>query len=62
MIKVLLVDDHELVRNGIKRLLQDIQGIKVVGETSTGEEAVRLARELIPDVVVMDVQMPGIGD
>lgn len=61
MIKVLLVDDHELVRVGIKRLLQDVQGIKVVNETGSGEEAVLLAKELMPDVVVMDVHMPGIG-
>jgi two-component system invasion response regulator UvrY len=61
LIKVLLVDDHELVRIGIKRLLQDIHGIKVIGEASTGEEAIRIAKELIPDVVLMDVQMPGIG-
>jgi len=61
LIKVLLVDDHELVRIGIKRLLQDVNGIKVVGEASTGEEAIRLAKEFIPDVVLMDVQMPGIG-
>ncbi len=57
----MLVDDHELVRLGIKRILQDVSGLKVVGETSTGEEAVRLSKELIPDVVLMDVQMPGIG-
>lgn len=61
MIKVLLVDDHELVRLGIKRLLQDIHGFKIVGEAGSGEEAVLLAKELMPDVVVMDVQMPGIG-
>ncbi len=61
MIKVLLVDDHELVRIGIKRLLQDVSGMKVVGESATGEEAIRLAKSLIPDVVLMDVQMPGIG-
>ena len=61
MIKVLLVDDHELVRMGIKRLLQDVKVLKVVGEAGTGEEAVLLAKELIPDVVVMDVHMPGIG-
>lgn len=61
LIKILLVDDHELVRLGIKRLLQDISGLKVVGEASTGEEAVRLAKECMPDVVLMDVQMPGIG-
>src|SRR5579864_3899129 len=61
LIKVLLVDDHELIRIGIKRLLQDVNGLKVVGEVGTGEEAVRLAKDLIPDVVLMDVQMPGIG-
>lgn len=61
MIKVLLVDDHELVRMGIKRLLQDVHGIKVIGEAATGEAAVLLAKELMPDVVVMDVHMPGIG-
>ncbi len=61
LIKVLLVDDHELVRLGIKRLLQDVQGLKVVGETSSGEEAVLLAKELVPDVVLMDLHMPGIG-
>lgn len=61
MIKVLLVDDHELVRIGIRRLLQDVSGIKVVGDASAGEEAIRMAKELIPDVVLMDVQMPGIG-
>ncbi len=46
---------------GIKRLLQDVHGIKVIGEAAAGEEAVLLAKELIPDVVVMDVNMPGIG-
>jgi two-component system invasion response regulator UvrY len=61
VIRILLVDDHELVRIGIKRLLQDVQGIKVVGESSTGEEAVKAAKELLPDVALMDVQMPGIG-
>jgi two-component system, NarL family, invasion response regulator UvrY len=61
LIKVLLVDDHELVRMGIKRLLQDAPGLKVVGEVASGEEAVLQAKELIPDVVVMDVHMPGIG-
>ena len=61
MIKVLLVDDHELVRMGIKRLLQDVVGFKVVGEAGSGEEAVLLAKNLVPDVVIMDVHMPGIG-
>ncbi len=61
MIKVLLVDDHDLVRLGVKRLLQDAKGIQVIGEASTGEEAIKLTRELSPDVVIMDLQMPGIG-
>jgi two-component system invasion response regulator UvrY len=61
LIKVLLVDDHELVRIGIKRLLQDVPNLKVLGESGSGEEAVLLAKELVPDVVIMDVHMPGIG-
>lgn len=61
MIKVLVVDDHDLVRMGITRMLTDISGIKVVGEAASGEDAIRLARELQPQVVLMDVKMPGIG-
>ncbi|HED15856.1 MAG TPA: two-component system response regulator UvrY [Gammaproteobacteria bacterium] len=61
MINVLLADDHELVRTGIKRLLNDVRGIKVVGEASSGEEALELAKTRQPDVVLMDVSMPGIG-
>lgn len=61
MINVLLVDDHDLVRVGIRRLLTDVKGIKVVGEAKSGEEAVRIARDLQPHVVLMDVKMPGIG-
>lgn len=61
LINVLLVDDHDLVRIGIRRLLSDVKGIKVIGEAKSGEEAVRMARELKPHVVLMDVKMPGIG-
>jgi DNA-binding NarL/FixJ family response regulator len=61
VIKVLVVDDHDLVRMGITRMLTDISGIKVVGDAASGEEALRLARELSPQVVLMDVKMPGIG-
>ena len=61
MINVLLVDDHDLVRAGIKKILDDVSGIKVVGEVNSGEEAVKLARKLNPNVVLMDVKMPGIG-
>jgi DNA-binding NarL/FixJ family response regulator len=61
MTKVLVVDDHELVRTGISRMLDDVAGFSVIGEAASGEEAVRMARELEPDVVLMDVKMPGIG-
>ena len=58
-IRVLLVDDHSLVRRGFRRLLEDDPSIVVVGEGSNGEEAIRLVGELKPDVVVMDSAMPG---
>ncbi len=61
LIRVLVADDHELVRKGITRMLADEAGIEVVGEASTGEDAISLARRLQPDVVLMDVKMPGIG-
>lgn len=61
MITVLLVDDHELVRTGIKRLLADVIDIEVVGEADNGETALAMAKETMPDVVLMDVTMPGIG-
>jgi DNA-binding NarL/FixJ family response regulator len=58
-ITVLLADDHALVRRGFRRLLEDDDGIVVVGEASDGEEAVRLAATLKPRVIVMDCAMPG---
>jgi DNA-binding NarL/FixJ family response regulator len=58
-ISVLLVDDHALVRRGFRRLLEDDEGIEVVGEASTGEEAIRLVPRLKPAVIVMDCAMPG---
>lgn len=61
MIKVLVVDDHDLVRMGLVRMLADVSGLKVVGEASNGEDALRFAKELSPQVVLMDVKMPGIG-
>lgn len=57
-ITVLLVDDHALVRRGFRRMLEDDAEISVVGEASDGEEAVRLAFELKPKVIVMDCAMP----
>ena len=61
MIKVLLVDDHQMVRFGMRKLLEGAQGIQVVGEASSGEEAVVALDALNPQVILMDVQMPGIG-
>jgi two-component system invasion response regulator UvrY len=61
MIKLLVVDDHRLVRIGTARLLSDIEGFEVVGQAASGEEAVDMVRDLKPDVVLMDVQMAGIG-
>lgn len=57
-IKVLLVDDHALVRRGFRRILEDEADILVAGEASDGEEAVRLAHSLRPDVIVMDCALP----
>lgn len=61
VIKILVADDHDLVRMGIVRMLADVDGFEVIGEAKTGEEAVALARKNCPDVVLMDVKMPGIG-
>ncbi|PWV49350.1 MULTISPECIES: response regulator [Nocardiopsis] len=59
MIRTLLVDDELLVRSGLRMILEADPGIEVVGEGSDGEEAVRLAEELGPDVVLLDIRMPG---
>jgi two-component system invasion response regulator UvrY len=61
LISVFLVDDHELVRAGIRRILDDVKGIKVVGEAHCGEDAVKWCRTNNADVVLMDMNMPGIG-
>ncbi len=58
MIRVIIADDHHLVRQGIKALLQSCDDIEVIGEAATGHEAIELARELEPHVVVMDIAMP----
>ena len=55
---ILLVDDHSLVRRGFRRILEDEEGMRIVGEASNGVEAIRLATELTPNVVVMDLSMP----
>lgn len=61
MIRVLVADDHPIVRAGIGALLDDVDGVEVVATVSNGEDAVASAVELSPDVVLMDLRMPGIG-
>src|SRR4051794_28659156 len=58
-VTVLVVDDHPLVRQGLLAVLGSADGIAVVGEASNGHEAIELVRQLEPDVVLMDLQMPG---
>ena len=59
-LRVLLVDDHDLFRTGLRNLLEE-QGVQVVGEAASGSDALRIVRELAPDVVVMDLNMPGMN-
>jgi DNA-binding NarL/FixJ family response regulator len=59
-LRVLIVDDHDLFRTGLRNLLEE-QSVQVVGDAATGAEAVRIVREIAPDVVVMDLNMPGMG-
>ena len=61
MVKILLVDDHELVRSGIRLILERVAGFVVVAEAKSGEDAIRYCRKDAPDIVLMDVNMPGIG-
>ena len=61
MIRVLIVDDHEVVREGLRSILATAEDVELVGEAADGSEAVRLAAELSPDIVLMDLSMPGVG-
>src|SRR5438045_5373993 len=59
-VRVLIVDDHDLFRSGLRNLLEE-EGVQIVGEAAAGQEALEIVRELAPDVVVMDLNMPGMG-
>ena len=61
MITVLVADDHAMVRTGIARMLDDADDISVIAEAANGEEAIQRCRELRPDIVLMDIRMPGMG-
>ena len=60
-LRVLIVDDHDLFRSGLRNLLEVEEGIQIIGEAAGGHEALRIVQELTPDVVVMDLNMPGMG-
>ena len=60
-ITIVIADDHSVVRQGVRTLLETQCDFKIVGEAATGEEAVKLCREMFPDVVLLDLLMPGIG-
>lgn len=61
MIKVIVADDHNIVRTSIARTLNQQEGFKVIGEAASGEQAISQARGTRPDIVLMDIRMPGIG-
>jgi DNA-binding NarL/FixJ family response regulator len=59
-LKIMLVDDHAIVREGLTALLEDAEGLRIVGEASNGNDALEAAKRLRPDVVLMDLKMPGL--
>ncbi|PYI54001.1 response regulator transcription factor [Paenibacillus flagellatus] len=60
-LRILLADDHPMFRRGVRAILESTDGMEVIGEAATGEEAVRMALESVPDVVLMDIRMPGLN-
>jgi NarL family two-component system response regulator YdfI len=60
-LRVLVADDHPVVREGLRLILESADGVEVVGDACDGAEAIRLAGELEPDVILMDLRMPGVG-
>ena len=60
-IRVLIADDHALFREGVHAILKSVPDIEIVGEAGTGKEAIKLASDLVPDVILMDIQMPDLN-
>ncbi|PKL95455.1 MAG: two-component system response regulator UvrY [Gammaproteobacteria bacterium HGW-Gammaproteobacteria-8] len=61
MIKLMIVDDHHLLRTGLRNIIEAAGGIEIVAEAATGEEAIRLNRDKQPDVILMDISLPGLS-
>ena len=61
MIRLLIVDDHHLVRTGLRNILNEAEGIEITGEAANGEDAIRLNRKLKPDLILMDISLPGLS-
>ncbi|QDT74227.1 response regulator [Lacipirellula limnantheis] len=59
-VRLLIADDHEVIRAGLRSLLADIRDVEIIGDAADGEEAIRLARRYRPDVILLDVRMPGV--
>ena len=60
-IRIAIADDHQIFRDGLRRLLESESGFRVVGEAADGEEALRMTRDLTPDILLLDVAMPRMG-
>ena len=60
-IRILIADDHQLFRDGVKALIRSAEDLTVIGEATTGKQAVQLADQLTPDLILMDVQMPDLN-
>ena len=61
MVTVFLVDDHEVVRKGVRSYLETLPDFRVVGEAASGEEGIEMVSELIPDIVLLDLMLPGLS-
>lgn len=61
MIKIVLADDHEIFRNGVKELISKENDMQVIGEATNGKEAIQMVLELSPDIIIMDIRMPGLN-